>query len=45
MRPGGHREVRVAPHLAYRAQGIPGLIPANAVLVIHIWLRAVQESV
>jgi FKBP-type peptidyl-prolyl cis-trans isomerase len=41
MKPGGYRKVRVGPHLAYREQGIPGLIPADAVLVIHLWLRSV----
>ena len=41
MKAGGHRKVRVGPHLAYRDKGIPGLIPANAVLVVRIWLREV----
>ena len=41
MRAGGFRKVRVSPHLAYRDHGIPGLIPANAVLNISIWLREV----
>ncbi len=40
MRPGGYRKVRASPHLAYRKQGIPGLIPKDAVLVLEIWLRA-----
>lgn len=39
MKPGGYRKVRVSPHLAYGEKGIPGLIPANAVLVVEIWLR------
>jgi FKBP-type peptidyl-prolyl cis-trans isomerase (trigger factor) len=39
MKPGGYRKVRVSPHLTYGEKGIPGLIPANAVLVIEIWLR------
>jgi len=41
MKPGGYRKVKVSPHLAYGERGIPGLIPANAVLVIEIWLRQV----
>ena len=41
MKPGGYRKVRVSPQLAYREKGIPGLIPANALLVVEIWLRQV----
>ncbi len=41
MKPGGYRKVRISPHLAYRGNGVPGLIPANAVLVVQIWLRDV----
>lgn len=41
MKAGGHRKVRVGPHLAYGEKGIPGLIPPNAVLVIEIWMREV----
>lgn len=44
MRPGGYRKVRVAPHLAYRHEGVPGLIPADAVLVVQIWVREVQAT-
>ena len=39
MKAGGYRKVRVSPHLAYREQGVPGLVPENAVLVIELWLR------
>jgi hypothetical protein len=39
MKQGGYRKVRVSPHLAYRATGIDGLIPPDAVLVIELWLR------
>jgi hypothetical protein len=42
MRPGGYRKVRVGAHLAYRDKGVPDLIPADAVLVIEIWLREVS---
>jgi FKBP-type peptidyl-prolyl cis-trans isomerase (trigger factor) len=44
MRPGGYRKVRVGSHLAYRDKGVPGLIPADAVLVIEIWLRDAPGS-
>ena len=43
MRVGGFRKVRVSPHLAYRDEGIPDLIPANAVLDISVWLREVRK--
>src|SRR5947207_3031948 len=38
MREGGERRVRVGPHLAYREEGIPGIVPANAVLEFHVTL-------
>ena len=42
MRPGGFRKVRVSPHLAYGEKGIEGVVPANAVLNISIWLRTIE---
>jgi hypothetical protein len=39
MKPGGYRKVRVSPHLGYRDVGVDGLIPANAVLIVELWLR------
>ena len=42
MRVGGRRRLRVAPHLAYRAVGVPGLIPPNAMLVFEVELVAVE---
>jgi FKBP-type peptidyl-prolyl cis-trans isomerase len=39
MKAGGYRKVRVSPHLGYRDRGLPGLIPANAVLIVELWLR------
>ena len=33
MRIGGTRTLRISPHLAYGERGIPGIIPANAVIV------------
>ena len=44
MKEGGYREVRVAPHLAYGERGVPGSIPANAMLRIKLWLVRVSES-
>jgi FKBP-type peptidyl-prolyl isomerase-like protein len=36
MRVGGTRRLRVAPHLAYREAGLPGIIPPNALLTVEI---------
>lgn len=36
MRVGGYRKVDIAPHLAYKEQGIPGVIPENAKLTVEI---------
>jgi hypothetical protein len=44
MRKHGYREVLVAPHLAYREAGVPGLIPANAILRIQLWVQDVLAS-
>lgn len=41
MKAGGYRKVRISPHLAYREKGIPDLIPADAVLVVELWVRNV----
>jgi len=43
MRVGGERRLRIAPHLAYRDQAIPGLVPANAVLELHVTLLRVES--
>ena len=44
MRVGGLRRVRVSPHLAYGAAGVPGKIPANAVLTFEVELLEVLDS-
>ena len=36
MRVGGTRRLRVAPHLAYREAGLPGVIPPNALLTVEV---------
>ena len=40
MRVGGTRTIRVAPHLGYKEQGVPGEIPANALLTVEITVLA-----
>ena len=45
MRVGGSRTLRVAPHLAYKTQGIPGVIPANAVLTVEVTLLSERPPV
>lgn len=36
MRIGGTRKLRISPHLAYGERGIPGLVPADAVIIAEI---------
>jgi hypothetical protein len=36
MRVGGTRTLRVAPHLAYGEQGVPGVIAENALLTVEV---------
>lgn len=43
MRAGGYRKVRIGPHLAYGDKGLPGLIPANALLVVEVWVRQIHK--
>src|SRR5262245_46621640 len=44
MRTGGYRKVRISPHLAYRDEGLGDLIPANAVLIVELWLREIVSQ-
>lgn len=44
MKVGGYRKVRISPHLAYRDEGIPDLIPPSAVLIVEIWLREIVQT-
>lgn len=41
MKKDGYRKVEVSPHLAFGDNGLAGLIPPNAVLLIELWLREV----
>jgi phosphinothricin acetyltransferase len=45
MRVGGTRRLRVGPHLGYRDEGVPGVVPANAVLEFHLTLLAVAPEI
>ena len=36
MKVGGYRKVAIAPHLAYREKGIPGVIPENAKIIAEL---------
>lgn len=36
MRVGGKRILEVSPHLAYKEEGVPGMIPPNALLKIEV---------
>jgi uncharacterized protein len=40
MRVGGTRRLEIAPHLAYGDRGVPGIIPAGAVLTAEITILA-----
>jgi FKBP-type peptidyl-prolyl cis-trans isomerase len=44
MKQGGYRKVRLSPHLAYREKGVDDLIPADAVLIVELWLRELFNS-
>ena len=43
MRVGGKRTIEVAPHLAYKEEGVPGMIPSNALLIIEIEVLEKRE--
>jgi FKBP-type peptidyl-prolyl cis-trans isomerase len=44
MRVGGRRKVKISPHLAYKDNGVPGLIPPGAVLIYEIELLSSEQS-
>lgn len=43
MRAGGQRRLRVSPHLGYGEQGLPGVIPPNALLDFRVTLLEASE--
>lgn len=43
MRVGGLRQILISPHLAYGDAGIPGCIPANALLRCEVELVAIRD--
>jgi len=44
MRKNGYRDVLVSPHLACGEDGVPDLIPANALLRIQLWVQDVRKA-
>ena len=45
MRQGGLRRVRVGPHLGYGPEGVPGVVPQEAVLEFRVdLLRVVPKA-
>jgi FKBP-type peptidyl-prolyl cis-trans isomerase len=42
MKVGGKRRIRVGPHLGYREEGVPGIVPPNAVLEFEVTLLGVH---
>jgi hypothetical protein len=44
MRIAGYREVVVAPHLAYRDKGLPGLIPHQAIIRVLLRVQAIVKA-
>ena len=43
MRVGGRRELKAGPHLCYSDAGVPGKIPADAVLRLTIELLSCEQ--
>ena len=44
MRIGGTRRLEIAPHLAYGDRGVPGVIPAHALLIAEITILEARSS-
>jgi FKBP-type peptidyl-prolyl cis-trans isomerase len=42
MRVGGRRRFRAGSHLAYRDEGVPGVVPPGAVLIFDVRLLAID---
>jgi hypothetical protein len=45
MRVGGMRRLEVAPHLAYGDRGVPGIVPAGALLRAEITILQARDSI
>jgi hypothetical protein len=45
MRIGGTRRLGIAPHLAYGDRGVPGVIPASAMLTAEITILESSASI
>lgn len=45
MRVGGTRRLEIAPHLAYGERGVPGVIPASAVLTAEVTILEACGSI
>ena len=43
MRVGGLRQIVISPHLAFGEAGVPGIVPANALLRCEVELIAIRE--
>jgi hypothetical protein len=43
MRVGGVRRLEIAPHLAYGDRGVPGIVPANALVTAEIAILSAVE--
>jgi FKBP-type peptidyl-prolyl cis-trans isomerase len=43
MQVGGRRRLVISPHLAYGEAGVPGVIPANAVVIFEVKLMHVES--
>jgi len=41
MKVASYRKVSLSLSLAHRDKGVPGFIPADAGLVVEVWLRAI----
>lgn len=44
MQAGGYREVLAGAHLCYGTAGVPGRVPANAMLRIQLWVRSIEAA-
>src|SRR3954467_3909680 len=44
MRVSGTRRLRVAPHLGYREDGVPGVVPPNALLTVEVHVLAESRA-